>query len=394
MPSSDAATSARSNRTLTFAAYASFVPIGLATVVLGPLLPELSARWSLSYSQAGVLFTLQYFAATLAVAVSGVLVSMFGFRFAIKTGLLLMSAGLALLLAGPKALGMICIAAYGGGIGLAVPAANLLVAEVNPEGRNAALNRLNFYWGTGAVASPFLVSVASKYHELRSLIEAMAVCGVIVAVGIAIIPLTAAERNLNQAGARQIDAGVVWKRPVFPILVALFFIYVGTENGIGQWVATYAKGLGSLNATMALMTPAFFYLALTVGRWLAPLPLRVMDEVHMAQTGLLLACLGATALLFSRGLVGVVTSACLAGLGMSIVYPTTITLLSREFGASASRVGSVMFFCANIGGGVMPWLVGVCSTRFGSLKAGLLVPLAGGVTMSLLYLWRWKLAVK
>src|ERR1017187_5515719 len=126
MPSSDPPISAKA---LTFAAYASFVPIGIATVLLGPMLPTLSARWSLNYSQAGALFTAQYLASTLAVALSGVLVSRWGFRFAIKAGLLLMSAGVALLLAGPRTMGILCIGAYGGGLGLAVPAANLLVYE-------------------------------------------------------------------------------------------------------------------------------------------------------------------------------------------------------------------------------------------------------------------------
>ena len=100
-----------SAKALTYAAYASFVPIGIATVLLGPMLPTLSARWDLNYSQAGALFTAQYMVSTVAVALSGVLVSRWGFRFAIKTGLLLMSAGVGLLLAGPKVLGIICIGA-------------------------------------------------------------------------------------------------------------------------------------------------------------------------------------------------------------------------------------------------------------------------------------------
>jgi fucose permease len=49
-----------------------------------------------------------------------------------------------------------------------------------------------------------------------------------------------------------------------------------------------------------------------------------------------------------------------------------------------------MFVLSNVGGGVFPWIVGVSSTRFGTLKAGLLVPLLGCVVMYVLY-WRdWK----
>src|SRR5512146_2948143 len=117
-----------SARTLTVAAYVSFIPIGIATVLLGPMLPVLSGRWFLNDSQAGSLWIFQYTASTCAVALSGVLTAKKGFRFPIKAGLLLMSAGLAFLLAGPKWLGMLSIAAHGGGLGIAVPAGNLLVA--------------------------------------------------------------------------------------------------------------------------------------------------------------------------------------------------------------------------------------------------------------------------
>ena len=93
MPASHTETSPASVRLLTLAAYVSFVPVGVATVLLGPMLPILSARWSLNYAQAGALFPVQYVASTVAVAVSGMLVSRFGFRFAIHTGLLLVAVG-------------------------------------------------------------------------------------------------------------------------------------------------------------------------------------------------------------------------------------------------------------------------------------------------------------
>src|ERR1700692_1710095 len=131
MPTADSPNAVISAKALTFAAYASFVPIGIATVLLGPMLPTLSARWSLNYSQAGALFTVQYPASTVAAARSGALVTRRGFRFAMKSGLLLMSAGVGLLLAGPKIMGIVCIAASGFGMGVAIPGANLLVAEGN-----------------------------------------------------------------------------------------------------------------------------------------------------------------------------------------------------------------------------------------------------------------------
>jgi len=390
MPASDRPQAADSARALTLAAYAAFVPVGIVTVLLGPMLPTLSARWSLNYSQAGALFTAQYAASTLAVAVSGGLASRWGFRLPIKSGLVLTAAGVALLMAGPRLLGIISIAAYGAGLGLTVPAANLLVAEVNPERRSATLNLLNFCWSAGAVACPFLVAAAAKSHRVPLLLAAVAAFCLLVANGIAVMPSSIVDPVASGGRKGQAEQGIRRREGVLAALAALFFIYVGTENAIGGWVASYAKALGSMTAATAVITPAFFYSSLMLGRWLAPLLLRKIADVRLVQIGLVVACAGMAGLVLSRGLLGVGVSACLAGLGLSGVYPITISLLSREFGSGASRVGSVMFTLSNLGGASLPWVVGVASNRFGTLKAGLVVPIMGGAAMILLFLRDWK----
>jgi MFS transporter, FHS family, glucose/mannose:H+ symporter len=393
MPPSDSPNASISAKALTLAAYASFVPIGIATVLLGPMLPTLSARWSLNYSQAGALFTAQYLASTLAVALSGVLVSRWGFRFAMKAGLLLMSAGVGLLLAGPKIMGILCIAASGGGMGLAVPAANLLVAEVNPGRRSATLNLLNFCWSAGAVACPFLVAAAAKSHKIPLFLAMVAAFSLVMAIGIAAMPKYIVEPTVAKVVGQNIAHPTIhWKDGAMLVLAVLFFLYVGVENGFGGWVASYAKSLGNLTPAVALMTPSFFYAALMFGRWLAPLLLRLTDEIRLVQAGLLISCAGMAGLVLSHGLRGVVVSAGLAGLGLSYVYPITISLLSREFGPASSRIGSLMFTMSNIGGGLFPWMVGVSSNHFGTLKAGLAVPLIGCAAMYVLYLREWKAA--
>ena len=334
---------------------------------------------------AGALFTAQYFASTAAVLLSGWLVSRWGYRFAMKAGLLLVTAGLAMLLSGSEMLGIACIAAYGGGLGLAVPATNLLVAEVNPGQRSAKLNVVNFCWSVGAVACPFLVAFAAAEHRVPMLLGGW--CGMS-----HFWSRSGSQRCRHRLSSPRISMmrkkgpRIQWGHRALPALGALFFIYVGTENGFGGWVASYSKSLGSMTPTTSLVTPSFFYAALMMGRWVAPLLLRVIDDVRLVQAGLILACMGTAGLVLSHGLAGVIASASLAGLGLAGVYPITISLLSREFGPAASRVGSVMFTLSNLGGGLMPWLVGVSSSRFGTLKAGLVVPLIGSVAMYVLYL--------
>ena len=390
MPASTSRNVPASAGSLTLASYVSFVPIGVATVLLGPMLPVLSARWSMDYSQAGALFAVQYVSSTVAVALSGVLVSRYGFRFPIKAGLLLMAAGLALLMTGSKQLAMICIAANGAGLGVATPAGNLLVAELNQDRRSATLSWLNFYWSAGAVACPFLVAFTARVHQVPFLLACVSGFSLLVALVFAVLPDPIFE-TATASGARKSTLNAIQgKLNSFLILASLFLLYVGTENAFGGWVASFAKSLGSLTPVMALLTPSFFYAALTLGRCFAPILLRDVYEIRLVQIGLLIASIGIGGLIFSSGLTGIAVSACAAGLGLSYVYPITISVLSREFGATSSAIASLMFVLANVGGGLLPWIVGVVSNHYGSLKTGLFVPLLGCAAMCALYSKDWR----
>lgn len=375
---------------LTVAAHAAFVPIGIVTVLLGPLLPTLSAKWSLDYAQAGSLFTVQFLASTVGVTLSGFCVTRWGFRFAIKAGLLLMAVGVAGLPFSSRILGSACIGLYGFGFGVAVPAANLLVAEVHTVGRSAALNLLNFSWSVGAVACPFMVAAAVRAHHVPLLLAGFASLLFCVALGIAAMPARIVEPRTSRGSNAKPAAAVDWTGNPVLLLAALFFLYVGVENSFGGWIATYAKTLGELSLAVALMSPSFFYSAMMLGRWLASLALKRVEEVALARAGLLMACAGMAWLLLSKTVLGVLGGATLAGFGLAAVYPITISLLSREFGESASRVGSLMFTVANLGGASLPWVVGYFSEHFGSVRAGMVVPLMAAGMIFMLYLANWK----
>ena len=382
MPIADTQSGKGSVRLLTYAAYASFVPIGVATVLLGPLLPIVSAQWSLNYAQAGALFPVQYIASTCAVALSGTLASRRGYPFPIKAGLVFLAVGLSLLFVGSKALGIFCIASYGIGLGVAVPAANLLVANANPARRGAALNLLNFFWSTGAVACPFIVATAARLHHVALFLNIVAALSLAIAVAIALLPTATFETATAKESGHTLSL-IRLHLGSFLVLGCLFFVYVGSENAFGGWVASFSKSLGIMTPSFAVMTPSFFYASLMIGRWIAPLLLRRISEVRIAQAGLLIALLGSSCLMVSHGVMGVALSACAAGFGLSSVYPITISLLSRNF--ESARIGSIMFTLSNIGGGLFPWFVGVASDRFGAIKMGLFLPLAGCLLMLILF---------
>src|SRR5215831_786454 len=144
-----------------------FLLTGIVMTFLGPMLPNLSARWSLNDVQSGSLIFAEFFTSMLGMLLSGVSVQRLGYRKTLMIGLTLMPIGVALLAFGPWLFGIFCIGIFGVGYGLTTPAGNLRTAEINPTGSASALSVINAVWGMGAMISPFLVDFALRRHQPR-----------------------------------------------------------------------------------------------------------------------------------------------------------------------------------------------------------------------------------
>ena len=167
---------ASSNKKLILAAQLAFVPTGILTTLLGPMLALLIGRWALNDTQAGNLFLVQFLAALLGVQLSGVLLLRLGFRPAFLLGLLLMACGTATLYVGSAALGMASIAVYGLGLGLIVPTDNLLIAEISVDSRTSAVSLLNFFWGVGAVLCSVMVAWSARMGYFYFFLDRCRLC--------------------------------------------------------------------------------------------------------------------------------------------------------------------------------------------------------------------------
>jgi len=358
----------------------AFVLTGIITTLLGPMLPFLSARWTLNDAQSGHLFTVQFLASLFGVALSTFFTRRNKYRFALMLGLALMGLGAALLAHSDWLLGIIAISTYGVGLGLTIPAANLLIGELNPSSRAAALNLLNFSWGIGAVGSPFAIQVLKDSLGLYLFLVA-ALLG-LSALSMLWVPV---PQRSHPTKNRDSDLTVVWWSRFVLILGILFFAYVGTENAVGGWIASYAKRIDLNGGHFWAMMPSFFWGALLSGRALAPWLLRRIHETRLATIGLALAAVGIFVLLIADSSIAIALTAMVTGLGLSSLYPAFIAMLSHWFGEAGIRVGGVMFSLASLGGAVVPWLVGALSTQFGSLRVGLLLPLFSALLMLVLY---------
>lgn len=390
-----------SNRRLILAGQIAFLPTGVLTTLLGPMLPLLLARWALNDTQAGNLFLVQFLAALVGVQLSGVLLARWGFRPAFLAGLLLMASGVATLYLGSYLQGLLSVALYGIGLGLIVPTDNLLIAEIStgtaPSSRDnshdgsrdnsraSAVSLLNFFWGVGAVFCSLMVAWTSAHGLLPFFLGAVALFLVVLAWTMRNLPFPpAAQAHESSTSWRELI-----KRPAIWLFAAVFFLYPGAETAVGGWIGSYVSRLGTHGATMASVMPAFFWSALTVGRALGTAFLRHFSEDRVLRFGYAAAAAGIGLMLWSPALPGVIAGALITGLCFATLYPITVARLSQRFGVAARSIGAVMFSLAMLGPAVLPWMVGVISHGTGSLRAGLLLPLGATVILFVVHIIEW-----
>ena len=405
-----------SNRKLILAGQIAFLPTGILTTLLGPMLPILIARWALNDTQAGNLFLVQFLASLVGVQLSGVLLTRWGFRPAFLLGLLLMACGVATLSTGSLGLGLASVATYGLGLGLIIPTNNLLIAEIGSTSASgqtsqassrsgsqdgssdisrgsasaSAVSLLNFFWGVGAVLCSVMVAWTAAHRLLPFFLGAVALFLVLLALAMRNLPFPAAAKS-SEAKSAQGSSSSSWremaKSLAFWLFAAFFFLYPGAETAVGGWVGSYASRMGSRGAAMASMMPAFFWSALTVGRAFATAFLHHFSERRVLRAGCAAGAAGIALMLCAPALLGVVVGALITGLSFSTLYPITVARFSERFGVAARRLGALMFSLAAVGPAVIPWMVGVISHATGSLRAGLLLPLGATVILLLIHLF-------
>lgn len=364
--------------------HGGFVLTGVVTTLLGPILPVLSTRWSLNDAQAGYLFTSQFVGTTAGALLSGSLDRRLGRLRSLAAGFSLMAIGVAALAMASWLVGLASTLCYGLGLGLVIPLTNLLVAEANAVRSATALNVLNMAWGVGAVVWPLVAAAVIRSAGADAPLFVLALLLAAVAFWMASPRYLPANHLPDRKGSFEAGASP-WSDPWLPLLGALFFLYVGTENAVGGWAASYAQRLSTEPGSPWAMAPSFFWAALLVGRGLAPAILRRVAEANLALVGLMIATLGVTTLLATRRLEGVFAGVAVAGLGLASVFPITIAMLSHHFGALAARVAGATFALAGLGGATLPWLVGFVSNHCDSLRMGLAVPLLATLVMLALH---------
>jgi FHS family glucose/mannose:H+ symporter-like MFS transporter len=359
--------------------YAALALAGLGTALLGPILPALAHQWHMLDSESGLLMAAKFCGAflggvtvtkrlerTLLVGFGAAAVGFGG--FAMAPGWQLGAAGLAL---------------GGFGLGRIITATNILAGKRFTEHRGSALARLNLAFTVGAMMSALGAAWLLPRFALRGVLECFA--GAFALVGIWLWMETRGESEVVAVSAFEVTPSFDIR--LFAYFAALLFLYGGLETCLAGWITTFAQRYGDAAAgsfVWSEYTTFLLWMSLSVGRAISVRLMMRVGEKTVQRYGLAATVVCVGALTMAHGGVGIAAVAALIGLSLSAFFPATFALLMAE-GPTAGMAGMVIA-ASGLGAASLPWLMGVVSTRTGSLVTAVGIPLATAALMLVLSL--------
>jgi MFS transporter, FHS family, glucose/mannose:H+ symporter len=349
--------------------------------MLGPLLPALIQRWHIQDAQAGTLFT-----ANFAGQFCGSWFATRNLRASILYGSAITAAGciaMAWVGFGPAHIALFCT---GLGLGAGLTAGNVIAGTAVPAARARLISILNVVWGLGAIACPVLVRLSSAGGIQYFFFATAAFLAITSLVAIAIpnpIPTQPAAPFATTSPPASRSPCTKQRLPLPPLPLFVFgaaiFLYIGVENALGGWLPSYAVRTNP--ALRASSIAICFWIAELSGRILVTALMTLVSEAALYRICLALLILTQILLCATANIsaTGIVALTVFSALSLAPIYPLIVSFLLARTGNHA-RLGA-LFATASFGGATLPWLTGVFSTQFHSLRTGFLVPAAGAALL-------------
>jgi fucose permease len=313
------------------------------------------------------------------------LVERWGQKPVVMCGVVLLAVGALGILFSRSLAAVLAAAGIGGlGLGMVEVIVNVQVADAFAGSRNvSALNLLHLFFGVGAGTGPAIAGQIWRYwgSGLPVLVVAAALLLLV------LIPIARMEMRRPglpagsslQSGENPYGSFRLW-------MFGLFLLaYVGTETGMGGWIAAYMQQTTSMVADSAAGVASGFWLALTVGR-LAGAAMGMRLNSHQMLSVCLVGALLSGGLLAGSTGMQTLTVVAVLGMGFSFgaIYPTVMAVVMAAFPAAAGKAVGFSGGLGSIGGMLLPWIQGVLLEQFGP-AASVQFSAAGCLAMVVLY---------
>jgi MFS family permease len=330
--------------------------------LLGPSVPGIVEDLGITYSQAGLFFTLLSIGSLLGTT-AGAMASDYVNRkliYAVFAGFL--ASGLLIMGFVPSyiliCIVIFCFSLFGSPIGAI---GQSIMLDTYPEKRARYLSIQTFFAAFGSFVAPLLVSLnyALQWSWRASFMET---AGLVTILFLAILFIRIPNSQCDNAEKRPIKE--IIKNPNIIFAAILIFLSVALDLGFSYWLAEYFKTELQVSLKLSSAIVSIYLVGVIVGRLSTSWLLKLFKTNHVIFYGLATAFISILVFLLVPIVNVKVVFALIYGLGVGPLFPLVMAKGTEVYPKQSGAVTGVLFACLSLGGTVFPLLLGVLATHF------------------------------
>ncbi|HZY42574.1 MAG TPA: MFS transporter [Anaerolineae bacterium] len=349
-------------------AFIAFISLGLPDGLLGVAWPSIRANFKLPLDSLGLLLVALTAGYLTSSFLSGRIMARLGVGGLLAASCALTGAGLIGYTLAPAWWIMVALGVVAGlGAGAIDAGLNTYIAANHGEG---LMQWLHASFGVGITLGPIIMTTGlNLFGEWR---VGYVVVGTAQLTLAACFALTASRWKRAPTAEHEVQRLTDYKTPLRETLrqptvwlsMALFFIYVGIELGLGHWGYTLLTESRHITPQVAGIVAGSYWGTFTLGRILAGLYARRLGVHTLVRLSLLGALLGAGLVWWNPSDTISLIGVAVVGFAIAPIFPGLVSGTRDRVGAhhAANTIG-IQIGAAGLGGALLPGLAGILARQ-------------------------------
>ena len=353
------------NKTLVYiAACIGMAFFGVAFIVMGAVLPSLTATYSLDAVGSSSLVSLLPVGVLAGSLLFGVIVDRYGYKLLLVVSTLFTLLGIqGLSFFENLNILRICIFLIGLGGGMLNGSTNALASDIsNDRERGSRLSILGVCYGIGALGVPLLLGMLSKTYNYQFILQCT---GLVMLLSVLyFIAIKFPEPKIKQ-GFPFKQAIRLIKEPLLLIMGFFLFFQSGIEGLTNNWTTSYLDGRTAIGSAEAVLSLTFFVLGMTISRLILSYLLRILKHDYILLGGIMTAIIGIIILDYAYNLQLTAISLFIVGSGLAAGFPVIISYIGTAYKTISGTAIGLAMFIALTGNTLLNFTMGFISETFG-----------------------------
>ncbi|WP_433942857.1 MFS transporter [Paenibacillus sp. SN-8-1] len=346
-----------------------YLLIGITSVVMGSLLPELLSHYGRGYSDGGTLLFLQFLGFLVGVIASPVMSSRIGRKIMLLIALCSIVAACLVMGFLPSWLWIIMMTLLVGfGSGIIESSIGAFTIEYAEEGKAVAMSKLDVFFGIGALLIPAVVSLCITYGVWQYTFFTISAITLILVLMWLTMP-AASSKSLHTQNQTDSVMPVTKTRytgrqvRLLSIFVVFFFVYMGLELGFMNFLPSILIETIHIPTSFASLSVTFLWIAMVIGRLFVG---RVAESVRYLPF-LFWSTLGSLLLIIAMALNSSewATYLLIFGIGifMSGLFAIALVYANSLIPGMTENTTSILIASGGIGGAILQYVIGWSMTE-------------------------------